>query len=70
MCSICVAAQDLTPASEHGATYDAWERFGAALDAWMSSLPDDHEAHDMSEVDRALAWCEHMDATTADRVVN
>lgn len=70
MCAICVAAQDAVTPSGEGATYDAWERFAAAHDAWIASFPDDHDIHLMDTYERAMAWADHMDATTVDRVIN
>lgn len=70
MCEICVKAQDETAPTGEGATADAWARFTAAFYAWSTSLPDEHPVHDMSEGDRAIAWAEHLDETTVDRVIN
>lgn len=70
MCAICVKAQDERPPTGDGATADAWDRFTAAFEAWVASLPEDHPAHDMSEEDRAIAWADHMDATTVERAIN
>lgn len=70
MCAICVAAQDAAKPTGNGATADAWERFGAALDVWIRSLPDDHPIQDMTELERAMAWADHIDCTTVDRVIN
>ena len=70
MCEICMKAQDEAKSTGDGATADAWHRFAEAFYAWIASLPDDHPVHDMSEKDRAIAWAEHMDATTVDRVIN
>lgn len=70
MCEICVRAQDAAEPTGDGATADAWARARAALTAWLHSLPDDHEVHHMSERDRLMAWADHIDSTTVERVIN
>jgi hypothetical protein len=34
----------------------AWEAYGHALNAWLATLPDDHEAHDMDPAEQCSAF--------------
>lgn len=70
MCKICVDAQDATLPTGDGATADAWERMSRSYAAWVSSQPVDSDLHSLSEEEKMIAWAEHMDATTVDRVIN
>lgn len=70
MCTICVEAQDATLPTGEGATADAWERTSRAFQAWSAAQPDDSDLHSLSEMEQLLAWAEHMDATTVDRVTH
>lgn len=70
MCEICVKVQDETPPTGRGAAYDAWHRTDLMMQAWVASLPVDHDIHDMNVEQKILAWADHIDATCIDRVVN
>jgi hypothetical protein len=56
---------DAVPATNDGATADAWNRAEAAIKAWRRTLPDDAEFDGIME--ECEAWSVHMAATTSDK---
>jgi phosphotransacetylase len=58
MCAKCQAAMAGVIDKGDGATAHAWDRASAAIQVWSKTLPD---VEFDGEMDRALAWADHMD---------